>query len=217
VRTGETRLLDMDQVEHEEGEGGGSEPLLQDKHGRFRPHPAHVRCLHAHQPTCGSTLLFFQTCLHEGAPVSRGCAKYLIRADVMFERIHTPFASYEWTRADEAAFTLLQQAEAIESQSVETGTAAESGEGEGEAAATAADVKTTERPAGASKRRRASVSDNKHCSAADKQALRDGKLPTSSSARTLREAAFRKSATVSALFGGSLEAAASAAVLWRTR
>ena len=38
-----------------------------------------------------------------------------------------------------------------------------------------------------------------------------------SSPRALREAAFEKSPAVAALFGGSVEAAARAAALWRTR
>ncbi len=220
--TGETRLLETVQLKHQEGEGGSPELLLQDKHGRFRAHPAQVRCLHSHQPTVGSTLLFFQTCLHEGAPVGLNCAKYLIRADVMFERVRAPSAACAGTQADKAAFVLLQQAEAIESQSVEVDTetqrhvAAESSEGEATGARAAMATATgieRESPTDMGVGRCIGASGNKDCTAAEKQASCGADV----SARGLREAAFRKSATVAALFGGSPEAAASAAVLWRTR
>ena len=58
--------------------------------------------------------LILKTCLHEGAPVSPDCAKYIIRADVIFERSGT----HKETQIDRDAFVLLQKAEATESQPV---------------------------------------------------------------------------------------------------
>lgn len=242
---GETHLLDaaacaqqqQQQRSQESGVCGNSGLLAQDECGRFRPRSA--CCLHAHRPRCGSALLFFQTCLHEGAPVAPGCVKYMIRADVLFRRIHTPVAvhyddrdpqttksasipSYsEDSMADRSAFVLLQRAEATESQSLRVDTAVD--RALGAANETIATVEAGERVKGKRMTSRgdevcgASSSGTQHSSAAVDHAQNEGQLPSAATARALREAAFNKSAVVAAMFGGSIETAANAAVLWRTR
>lgn len=56
-----------------------------DKKGRYRLDPALVadRAL----PRAGNFLAFSQHLMHEGEPVGPGCVKYIIRTDVMYERI----------------------------------------------------------------------------------------------------------------------------------
>ena len=145
--------------------------------------------------------MFFQTCLHEGAPVGSDCAKYLIRADVICGRSKT----HEDTQADQAAFVLLQKAEAIDSQLETVGKRADQDMTAGQSAAR-------------KMRKGLHTSDSKQRSTGGRQASpRDDKVLATTSARALRKAAFKMSTAVAAMFGGSQDAAASAAALWRTR
>jgi hypothetical protein len=58
----------------------------------------------------GSALMFSQNLPHEGEPVEPGAVKYLIRTDVMYERVHKVCDG----EADRAAYALFREAELVE-------------------------------------------------------------------------------------------------------
>lgn len=103
---GETRIAARraEGKEHEQGDA----LLAADGEGRFRwPEDQWLAAARCRK---GDVLAFFQDLPHEGAPVGEGCAKYIIRTDVMYERrpalCDTP--------QEREAFDLFRRAELLE-------------------------------------------------------------------------------------------------------
>jgi len=76
--------------------------------GRFRwPEELLVEAVPAVE---GSALMFSQNLPHEGEPVEPGAVKYLIRTDVMYERVFKLCDG----EADRVAYALFREAELVE-------------------------------------------------------------------------------------------------------
>jgi len=79
-----------------------------DEGGRFRWPEGQVTC--SAPVEAGSCLVFFQDIPHEGEPVGDGNEKYLIRSDVMYERVPAICDSAH----DREAYRLFREAEIME-------------------------------------------------------------------------------------------------------
>lgn len=99
---GSTRLLSKRK------DGQGADTFEVDAAGRFRWDESRV--LDLAPCKTGTALVFSQDLPHEGEPVGEGCAKYLIRTDVMYRRV-PPLLD---TPNDKKAFELYREAELLE-------------------------------------------------------------------------------------------------------
>lgn len=97
---GATRLMAYDEDR--------SQQFVRDDAQRFRWPESRV--LGSAPVSQGTALAFYQDIPHEGEPVGPGCAKYIIRTDIMFER--TPMICTG--RQDEEAYRLFREAECLE-------------------------------------------------------------------------------------------------------
>jgi hypothetical protein len=85
-----------------------SQTYSKDDHGRFCWPDS--RCVGQAPVRTGSALLFYQDIPHEGEPVGPGCAKYIIRTDVFYERQERICDS----PADREAYRLIREADLLE-------------------------------------------------------------------------------------------------------
>ena len=199
------------------GGGGGGSIFVQDEKGRFRARAGLLRTVHSQRPKQGNALCFFQTTLHEGTPVHDRTVKYMLRADVLFKRAPASIPP-TFAAADDAAFQMLQRAEALEATSMNQSAAAEVHlEGQNQFAAI---DETSKQRARALSAFSSSISAGATTEAVASQpkSKRSWLLEQRwAEAKKLRATGMVRSPLVAAMFGGSIEHAAAAAALWRTR